>query len=416
MGLNFPSAPVVGDLYPVPSLPGVPQYRWDGNAWMTGAISSTGAVRYDTAQALTAAQKAQGRANIDALKKNYVINGAMMISQENGTIAGLTNVYYPVDQFLLSLNNTGTQTIQQVAGVTPAGSPNRIRVTATVADAAVAVGDVCVIIQRFEGSRIADLKFGTAAAKTFTLQFGCKGPAGTYGVGFRNGAAVNRAYVAEFVIAAGEANTDIVKSVTVAGDTIGTWTTDNTFSMDVVWTLMCGTTYQQTAGSWQNTNNFGIPGQFNFMGTAGNVFELFDVGLYEGTVAPAFQVPDYASELALCQRYYSKSFSIGTVPANAVDAQNFNGVIYASVALVSQRLYLPSRMRTTPTILFYSPTSGTPVNGQWSYFSAGGYLAGSATNLNTATDISFSATMTITGGTFGQAVFMLGNWTANARL
>ena len=40
------------------------------------------------------------------------------------------------------------------------------------------------------------------------------------------------------------------------------------------------------------------------MGTVGNVFELFDVSLTEGSVAPPFQVPDYASELALCQRYY----------------------------------------------------------------------------------------------------------------
>jgi hypothetical protein len=40
------------------------------------------------------------------------------------------------------------------------------------------------------------------------------------------------------------------------------------------------------------------------MGTINNIFELFDVGLYEGSVAPAFQVPDYASELALCKRYW----------------------------------------------------------------------------------------------------------------
>jgi hypothetical protein len=34
MGINFPSAPAVGDIYPLPAVPGVPQYRWDGVAWL----------------------------------------------------------------------------------------------------------------------------------------------------------------------------------------------------------------------------------------------------------------------------------------------------------------------------------------------------------------------------------------------
>jgi len=34
MGINFPASPVVGDLYPVPPQAGVPQYKWDGVAWI----------------------------------------------------------------------------------------------------------------------------------------------------------------------------------------------------------------------------------------------------------------------------------------------------------------------------------------------------------------------------------------------
>lgn len=55
------------------------------------------AVRYDAMQTLTAAQKSQARANIDMLKKNYIINGGMQISQENGTTAVSANGSYPVD-------------------------------------------------------------------------------------------------------------------------------------------------------------------------------------------------------------------------------------------------------------------------------------------------------------------------------
>jgi hypothetical protein len=305
MGINFPNTPSIGQLWPQPALPGVPVYRWDGQAWMTGSADIIGAVRFDAAQTLTANQKAQARANIDSLKKNYILNGAMMVSQENGTTAGTTNNYYPVDQFVTNSVNGGAISAAQVASVTSTGSPNRVRITVTTADAAVAAGDLANVAQIIEGIRMADLMFGTANAKTLTLQFGVKAPAGTYCVSFLN-SAITRVYVAEYIIAAGEANIDVVKSVTVPGETSGVWPKDNTIGMYVRWGLMVGSTYQQAAGSWSSSgvNGMGSANQFNFMGTVNNVFELFDVGLYEGVVAPTFQVPDYASELQTCQRYY----------------------------------------------------------------------------------------------------------------
>jgi hypothetical protein len=120
------------------------------------------------------------------------------------------------------------------------------------------------------------------------------------------GGTPTRSYVAEFTITGGEANTDVVKSVTLTLDTAGTWTLDNAGGLLLQITLMSGSTYQTTANTWTAGNFLGTSAQFNFFGTLGNVFELFDVGLYEGTVAPTFVVPDYASELALCKRYFQK--------------------------------------------------------------------------------------------------------------
>lgn len=301
--------------------------------------STTGqAVRYDIAQTLTSAQKALARANIDALKKNYILNGAMQISQENGVTAGTANGYYAADQWSLSNGSSGTLSVAQVASPTPAGSPNRLRGTVTVADAAVAATDFVVLRQAIEGLRVADLRSGSAAAKTITIQFGVKAPAGTYSVILQN--STPRAYVAEYVIAAGEANTDVVKSVTIQLDTTGTWATDNTIGLLLYWGLMCGTTYQTPAGTWVAGNFLGSSNQFNFMGTINNVFELFDVGLYEGAVAPSFQVPDYASELALCRRYYS-------LPEFGVQ----NGSVAASANYGGSAPY-PVPMRATPTVAF----------------------------------------------------------------
>lgn len=310
----------------------------------TTRAALTQVVRYDAAQTLTAAQKAQARANIDVPKKNYVINGAMQISQQNGGNAGTASLYYPVDQFFMSFGNAGTQTIQQIGKLTPAGSIYRIRVTATVADASVAATDFCTILQYIEGTRVVDLGIGTAVAKTVTLQFGINAPAGVYCVGLQNNGST-RSYVAEYTIAAGEANIDVVKSVTVPMDITGTWTANNTIGLSVIWCLMVGTTYQTPAGVWASGNLFGSANQFNFMGVGGRVFELFDVSLTEGTQAPSFVVPDYLTDFFQCQRYFSQRF-ISLIGYGG--AGNLIGQWYAH----------PAPMRVTPTVTLSGGTFG----------------------------------------------------------
>jgi hypothetical protein len=85
---------------------------------------------------------------------------------------------------------------------------------------------------------------------------------------------------------------------------------------------MAGSNLQQTAGAWAAANSIATINQFNFMGTNGNVFELFDVGLYQGTAAPSFKVPDLTHELLRCKRYYAlvdvtgQSAAIGNTMVN----------------------------------------------------------------------------------------------------
>jgi hypothetical protein len=416
MAFDFPNAPTTGQVYG--------GYSWDGEKWIgatsSGAIyvndppppnapvnslwwnSATGvlsikyydgnstqwvallggsgsAVLYDTAQSLTSAQQAQARSNIGVTKKNYIINGAMMVSQENGGTVGTTVGYYPVDAFVLSGTVTGGSA-QQVASVSPAGSPNRTRVTVTTPKTPVAAGDIFFLEHGIEGLRVADLNFGAATAKTVTLQFGVKAPAGTYGVVLLNKGS-SRTYVSEYVIAAGEANTDIMRSLVIPGDTIGTWPKDNTGSFYLRWGLMVGSTYQQAAGTWGTTNAVGSPNQFNFMGTVGNVFELFDVGLYEGTVAPPFVVPDYASELAACRRYFIK-----------FNAEPLGWT--ASTNIPYGVLSFKNAMRSNPTMLSGASFSvgagaaGTPFLNSASNMSAAVY--NSAANWNLGVSVTFT--------------------------
>lgn len=392
MALNFPDSPTVGQIFT--------GYTWDGEKW--APPSTAGMVRYDIAQSFTYLQQAQARANIGDLKKNYIVNGAMMISQENGTTAGTTAGYYPVDQFLVDFVHGGTMSIAQVASATPAGSPNRLRITVTAADAAVAATDYIQLATKIEGLRIGDLLYGGATAKTSILQFGVKAPAGVYCVVFAN-SAINRTYVSEYTIAAGEANTDVVKSVVVPGDVTGTWLKDTGVGLFIRWGLMAGSNFQQAAGSWGTGNAVGTSNQFNLMGTNGNVFELFDVGLYEGSAAPTFQVPDYALELAACLRYFWKR------SAQASGDQLGTAAVYGTGSAFGLTIPYPVIMRIAPVVTFSSQSHFTPTN---SAGSAGGAFTAvviAGVNGNSPNALSFTSMTGSSGLTAGNATVIFFN-------
>jgi len=160
------------------------------------------------------------------------------------------------------------------------------------------------IFQTFvEGNRYIALWQPTP--KQVTLRFGVKAPAGTYCVAFRN-FTTTRSYVAEYTIAAGEANTDVVRSVTLPATDGSVFEFGNGAGVYITWALMCGSTYRTAPNIWGTGNFMGTTNQSNFMGVPGNVFELFDVSLTEGASAPPFVVPDYADELLACKRYWTR--------------------------------------------------------------------------------------------------------------
>jgi len=203
----------------------------------------------------------------------------MRVSQQNGTASGTTTGYYPVDQWAqYRVTSAGTLTVAQVASVTPAGSPNRLRATVTVADATVGAGEYWTLTQNLEGSNVADFQYGGSAAKAAVLRFGFKGPAGTYAVALHN-SANDRSFVALFTIASGDANADTVQTIAITGDTSGTWlTADGVIGITLDIVLAVGSTRRGSTG-WQSGAILGTTAVSNGMGTGGAVFELFDVGL-----------------------------------------------------------------------------------------------------------------------------------------
>ena len=236
--------------------------------------------------------------------KNRIINGAMVIDQRNAGAAVTGNDgVYTLDRTFVIATQSSKFTVQQNAGsVTPPdGFRNYLGVTSSSAYSLLS-GDYFTLCQRIEGFNTADMMFGTANAATFTLSFWVRSSlTGTFGGLLANHPA-DRCYLYSYTINA--ANTWEKKTITVAGDTTGTWATNNTRGLQVMFCLGAGSSYVGATGSWSSTYALGPTGQTNVLGTSGATFYITGVQLEKGSTATSFDYRPYGTELQLCQRYY----------------------------------------------------------------------------------------------------------------
>ena len=299
--------------------------------------------------------------------KNRIINGGMVIDQRNaGASVTPTNSQYLVDRFYAGLTQASKFTAQRNAGsvTPPAGFTNYLGVTSSSAYS-VLTGDTFYIGQAIEGFNVADFGWGAVGAATVTLSFWVRSSlTGTFGGSLTNG--TGRSYPFSYVISA--ANTWEQKTVTVPGDTTGTWGSTNGIGIIVWFGLGSGSTYSGTAGAWSSSVLVQPTGSTRVVGTNGATFYITGVQLEKGSTATSFDFRPYGTELALCQRYFCKTYNIadatGTNTSNGwMGQQNgTNGVSYLT-------WFFPVRMRAAPTITYQANGTGS----LW-YDSAGGYI------------------------------------------
>ena len=282
--------------------------------------------------------------------KNRIINGAMPVSQYYGStdtaVTGTTQ--YMIDRWRSIEFTDGAMSVQQSTTST-AGFNNSMKFTVTTADASLSASQLCGFNQFIEGYNTADLGWGTANASTVTLSFWVRSSlTGTFAGAFRN-SATNRTYIFTYTISL--ANTFEYKTITVAGDTSGTWLTTNGTGIDVIFSLGTGTTYQGTAGSWQASDAFNTSGAVSVIGTLNATFYITGVQLEKGSTATSFDYRDYGRELMLCQRYYLQSGGAGAY-------QPIFGAFGACISTTLATLYfpLPVSLRASPTLSY----TGTP--------------------------------------------------------
>ncbi len=239
--------------------------------------------------------------------KNRIINGAMMMDQRNAgasiSFAGGVERKYTVDRwsFVYFQNSkfTGQQNLNSITP--PAGFTNYfgLQTTATFTPD---VTEVFALAQLIEGYNIADFGWGTANAQTVTLSFWVRSSlTGTFGGSFVN-ASSTRSYPYSYTI--NSANTWEYKTITVAGDTSGTWNTTNGVGVYLAFSLATGSVYSGTSGAWTSSEKYSVTGATTFGAAAGQTFYITGVQLEVGSSATSFEYRPYGTELNLCLRYY----------------------------------------------------------------------------------------------------------------
>ena len=283
--------------------------------------------------------------------KNRLINSDMRIDQRNaGASVTPTSGQYLVDRFQAALTQASKFSAQQnAASVTPpVGFTNYLGTTSLSAYSVLST-DYFTIRQNIEGLNIADLAWGTANAATVTLSFWVRSSlTGTHSGSLYNNDG-SRSYPFTYTI--NSANTWEKETITIVGDTSGTWLTTNGVGIRCGFNLGAGSTFSGTAGSWSGAFLTAATGSVSVVGTNGATFYITGVQLEKGSTATSFDYLDYGRSLAQCQRYY---YRIAAGIAGQIFGSSYNSS--TTVALVTTPFQTP--MRAAPSALEQSGTAG----------------------------------------------------------
>ncbi len=345
--------------------------------------------------------------------KNRIINGAMMIDQRN-TGASISSTAFVVDRFL-SLERSGYTTLavtsQQQTSDVPANFSHAVKLTVGTGQAVSSSGNLNILDQRIEGFNFADFGFGTANARPFTMSFWVKSSiAGTYPVSFFN-SGVSRAYLATYTI--NSANTWEYKTITVVGDTSGTWNTGNGIGLGFQMAVSAGSNNFGTPGSWSGTYKNGVSGMPDLGATTGATMFITGVQLEKGSTATSFDYRPYGTELQLCQRYYEKSYNIGTAPGAATflgSKYGSSSVAASTTSYLSDGCPLKVTKRAIPTITVYDS------NGTSGKVNREAFGVSSNSNSNAFTSQIGESTFLVFSDTGVSSQSIAYQWTASAEL
>lgn len=291
-------------------------------------------------------------------RRNMIINGAMQVAQrgnQTGTTEG-----FACDRFnFVDSNTSGVFDLQQ-SSTSPDGFSKSTRAVVTTAQSSLSSNSVAYFRYKFEGQDLQRLQYGTSSAKKFTISYYIRSSVtGTFTLSLYHNDA-NRMNIQTFTI--NSANTWEKKTHTFVGDTVSGFDNDTAVSLSLHWVMASGTDFKSgsiTPNTWNTyaSTSFAQGTTGNILSATSNEFLLTGVQMEIGEQATEFEHRSFNEELALCQRYYTKSWlyenAVGTNPG-VITASNV-GSIHRSFGNV----FWPTEMRAAPTVTWYSGSAGT---------------------------------------------------------
>jgi len=364
----------------------------DGDALITGALyfnTTSDEMMVYTGSAWIVASISATYVDERVRRKNRIVNGNFDIWQR-GT--SQTSSGYGSDDRWLNQNGGSTKThSRQTFAPGQTDVPGEPRYFArTVVSSVAGAGNYVLKAQRIESVR-------TLAGQNAVLSFWAKADISrdiavefvqSFGTGGAPSANVTGIGVTTITLTASWQKFTVAVSIpSISGKTLGT--TNDGFLQVYTWL---------DAGSDYNART-------NSLGQQSGTFDIAQVQLEPGSVATEFEYRSEAEELALCQRYFEKSYDVKVVPGTA---SNSNGAVIARAPATAadHHIRFSVSKRSAPTMAGYSTVTG-----------AAGYWR----DASTAADIAVSFFLLGENGadgyvTLGDGSQYQGHWTADAEL
>ena len=310
--------------------------------------------------------------------RNLIINGDMRINQRNATVTSGSG--YIVDRWQAQKFGNASISIAQSSDA-PSVFTNSLKVTCTAGGAQTSGW----LYQRVEGLNAACLGFGTASTKQVTVSFWVKSSlSGIYSVTLQNDQKT-RVYAALYTISA--ADTWEYKTISIPGDTTGTWLKTTDSGLDVYFPFVNTNSpnsfyVASTFNAWSTGTggmNFsvGTPDTPNVTATTGNTFAITGVQLEANIQPTPFEQRPYGVELQLCQRYFWSLTTSGQGQIMGAQVSAYGNACYLNISTLNP---VPMRIPPTPgTHPSYSTASYPP------------YIADFNSNLRTVTAVNLSS-------------------------
>ena len=301
--------------------------------------------------------------------RNRIINGDMRIDQRNAgaNVSISSTPTFVTDRFQVRLG-TGSGHVSARSTDAPTGFKNSLAVTVGTGGTPAAADGSNYVVHWIEGYNVADFGFGAVGASTITISFWVKSSlTGQFGASLAN-YGLTRSYPFTYTI--NSANTWEQKTVTITGDTTGSWSTDNSGWGGIIFDLGNGANYLGSSGAWAGADYRGATGDVKVVSTSGATFYITGVQLEEGSVATPFEHRQYGQELALCQRYY---YTTGYQKRSFSTATGQYG---------NESIWWPVTMRATPSCTWTDKVSGGWSFSSFEFSNAGSDFGGNGSRID----------------------------------